>query len=475
MNIYSSIVEENASWQGIAVREKEKEYSYPRLFQDVEKVSSSLAEAGVAALDRCAFIADDSYAYIVYSLAILKRDAALIPLSTRAVKTELASMLESLPWEYLIVSEAYAEKHTGPGEQVSLPFSFTLKKNPRTHEKTRLPDTETPAFIRFSSGTTGKNKGIVLSHKSVLERTSACTHLDIQRGENVLWVLDMAYHFVVTILLFLRRGSSIILCGHPVETEMARCLSRFPVTLLYATPYHYQIMAKSPLYSAELLKQTRMAVSTAMGLPQDTAESFRNKFGFPLNQAYGIIEIGLPCINGGSSGKSKPGSVGRPEAPYEIKIASPDDKGIGEILLRGPGMFDAYLSPFSLREEVCKEGFFDTGDLGYLDEEGFLFIAGRSKNVIVFAGMKIFPYEVENILLGHPAVEEVRVRGVPMKGFGEIPVAEIVLKSGFAGNGELRNDLRKFCYARLSEYKVPKDFIFVKELKKTASGKIART
>ena len=374
MNIYSTIVRENHQWQGIAVRDKGNAYSYPQLFSDVENLSEKLRAYGISPEDRCIFIADDSYGYIVYSLAILKLNAAIIPLSTRAVKTEQENMLKSLPWEYLI---APAEYKTASPILQELPDGYILQKNDISFEKTRLPEGAIPAFIRFSSGTTGKNKGVVLSHKSVLERTQVCKKLDIRRGENVLWVLDMAYHFVVTILLFLRRGSTIVICEHPVETKMAEYMAKYPVTLLYATPYHYQIMAKSALYTAKLFHQVRMAVSTAMALPVETAKVFQKKFAISLNQAYGIIEIGLPCINPAVE-EEKLNSAGKLQDAYQVKIDSPDREGIGEILLKGPGMFDAYLSPFALREEVCRDGYFVTGDLGYIDAEGFLFIAGRS-------------------------------------------------------------------------------------------------
>ena len=469
MNIYSTIVQENLSWDGIAVYDKDVAYSYPELFADVDHVASSLQKYGVKPFDRCIFIADDSYEYIVYSLAILKINAAIIPLSTRAVKTELENMLASLPWEFFISEERYKKYET----YSELPFGFLLQKNQECFPGIQLQSGDIPAFIRFSSGTTGKNKGVILSHRSVLERTSACLNLDINRGENVLWVLDMAYHFVVTILLFLRRGSSIVICEHPVEGKMAEYMERFPITLLYATPYHYQIMAKSSRYSAELLKSVRMAVSTAMALPRETAKAFMDKFAMPLNQAYGIIEIGLPCINSTASA-GKQGSVGKLQDAYQIKIDNADNNGIGEILLKGPGMFDAYLAPFVLRDEICRDGYFVTGDLGYVDKDGFLFIVGRSKNVIVFVGMKIFPYEVENVLLEHPAVAEAYVYGVASAEWGDIPVAELVLASGCNDNNELRTELRSFCYSKMSEYKVPKKFIVVSELKKTTSGKIIR-
>ena len=471
MNIYSTIVQENLSWNGNAVYDKGMAYSYSKLFSDVDHISNLLLKHGLKPLDRCIFIADDSYEYIVCSLAILKINAAIIPLSTRAAKTELDSMLASLPWEFFISAAKYKKHETC----TELPFGFLLQKNQAHFRKTLLPSGDIPAFIRFSSGTTGKNKGVIISHKSAIERTSACVCLDINRGENVLWVLDMAYHFVVTILLFLRRGSSIVICKHPVEENMAKLMKEFPITLLYATPYHYQIMSKSSLYSSTLLKSVRMAVSTAMALSIETAKAFMKKFAIPLNQAYGIIEIGLPCINSTVSADTKQGSVGKLQAAYQVKIDNPDSNGIGEILLKGPGMFDAYLAPFVLRNEICRDGYFVTGDLGYIDQDGFLFIVGRSKDVIVFVGMKIFPYEVENVLLQHPAVNEAHVYGVAAPEWGEFPVAELVLAVGYNDNNELRTELRRFCYSKMSEYKVPKQFTIVSELKKTTSGKIIRS
>ena len=203
------------------------------------------------------------------------------------------------------------------------------------------------------------------------------------------------------------------------------------------------------------------------------AEAFRAKFGLPLTQAYGIIEVGLPCINT-SVMVEKTASAGRVQDAYRIEIRDPDASGTGSILIRGPGMFDAYLTPFRLRTELFPDGWFPTGDMGYVDEDGWLFIVGRSKNVINFAGMKIFPYEVESVLHEHPYVRESRVKGMPFPGFGEVPVAEIVLREDAELPENWRMELRRWCFRRLAEYKVPKDFIIVDSLPHTASGKLIR-
>lgn len=472
MNIFEQIVRETGDCRGTAVIDRGETYSYPELLEEVRLFASVLRTNGVRHLARVGILADDSYEYIVISLAVLSLNAAIVPLSTRASAEELEAMPAGVGLNVLICSSSRRKEN-----DLSLPVPgrfkerFFLRVLDEIIVPIPLPDGKIPAFIRFSSGTTGASKGVVLSHQSVLERTSACTGLGVVRGEHVLWVLDMAFHFVVTILLFLRKGAAIVICGQPIEQGMAAAVRAFPIRLLYATPYHYRLMTHSPEFTPDSLKQVRLAISTAMKLEPTDADLFRKKFSLPLSQAYGIIEVGLPCINS-TEHPEKAASAGKLQDAYRIRIDSPDAEGHGDILIQGPGMFDAYLTPFRTREEACPGGWFRTGDIGFLDEERFLFIVGRSKNVINFAGMKIFPYEVETILNEHEFVGESRVSGIAMPGFGEIPAAEIVPSADLPP--DWREQLRKYCFARLAPYKVPKQFRIVRELPRTASGKLRR-
>lgn len=468
MNIYETIRREIGGYDGIAVIDRGREFSYHVLFQAADTLGVQFREAGMTAFARVGLLADDSCEYIAASLAVLSLNAALVPLSTRAAESERERMPAELELNFLLVSEPYRKE----GDQPLLHGLFLriLKKEIR---KIELPEGRVPAFIRFSSGTTGGSKGVVLSHRAVIERTSACVGLGVTRGEYVFWVLDMAFHFVVTILLFLRKGAVIVICGQPLIEKMPEAFRRYPLNLLYATPYHYRLMTHSDDFTPPMLAGVRQAFSTAMKLEVADAEAFRAKFGLPLTQAYGIIEVGLPCIN--TSGMvEKTASAGRVQDAYRIEIRDPDAGGTGSILIRGPGMFDAYLAPFRLRTELFPDGWFPTGDMGYVDEDGWLFIVGRSKNVINFAGMKIFPYEVESVLHEHPYVGESRVKGMPFPGFGEVPVAEIVLRENTELPENWRMELRRWCFRRLAEYKVPKDFIIVDSLPHTASGKLIR-
>jgi long-chain acyl-CoA synthetase len=278
---------------------------------------------------------------------------------------------------------------------------------------------------------------------------------------------------VVTILLFLRRAATIVLCGHEFPSSLVDGLAQRGGTFIYASPFHYQIITNSTMFSRDTLSNVRLAVSTAMRLAATDARRFRDKFGFELAEAYGIIEVGLPFVNC-SGDPTKQGSVGSILPDYEAKIENPDADGIGEVYLRGKGMLDAYFSPWRARNQALVNGWFKTGDLGRLDSDGFLFLVGRENNVINFAGMKVFPGEVETVLNQHPAVRESLVYPAPHPQFGELPCADIVLRDESEASELDATEIRRFCYRYLAPYKVPKEFRRVPHLEKTGSGKLQR-
>ena len=155
-----------------------------------------------------------------------------------------------------------------------------------------------------------------------------------------------------------------------------------------------------------------------------------------------------------------------------MKLDHKDKDGVGEIRIKGKGMLDAYYSPWQGRNDILTDGWFKTGDLGKIDKDGFLFIVGREKDVINFVGMKVFAQEVESVLNLHPQIKESLVYGATHPVYGQLPMAKIVLREGSSVLDMY--DLRRFCYQRLAQYKVPKDFEFVDHLPKTTSGKIKR-
>ncbi len=476
MNIVEIIRRETERVRGnTAVVDGASEISYGQLLASVDRVAAILAGQGLRPLDRVAFLCEDCADYIVGSLAILQVGAVVVPVAPALMGAELAELLERLDVHYLLGEVTVDKEPDGVrlAADAFLACEFRLHRRSVRNDLPELYRRLNPAFIRFSSGTTGLSKGVLLSHESILARTDAADQgLRITSTDVVVWVLSMSFHFVVTILLYLRRGAAVVICRQPFPESFLAAVKRRAGTVFYASPFHYHVLATSPQVAADSLAGVRLAVSTAMKLPVETAQMFQSKFGLELNEAYGIIELGLPFISAGNSALVR-GCVGCPQPGYEVRINNPDGDGSGTVLIRGPGLFDAYVSPWKSRSEVMPDGWFNTGDIGRLDGEGRLTLLGREKNVINFVGMKIFPDEVEAVLALHPAVQECRVVGMAHPVFGQMPCAEVVLNQAVPAPADV--ELRRHCYQRLAAHKVPKEFRYVTALARTVSGKIKRS
>ncbi len=479
MNIFELIKQETLNHRDkTAIIDGDCKLSYAELISFAEKIAGTLKSKGVEPFQRIGVLCDNSRDYVSLCLAILSLSAVAVPISPDYTKTEIDSILDDISVDYLFFKKGLFE-HSQAWELHSAGFCknefFILKRQVR-----ETPHAEyykiNPAFIRFSSGTTGSSKGVVLSHEAIAERTDAADKgLHITSEDTVLWVLSMSFHFVVSILLYLRRAATIVLCHDSFLESLALEVTKHSSIVIYASPLHYNLLANSELLQPESLSRVRLAVSTTAKLPDGIAHEFAERFGFALTEAYGIIEVGLPFINLSSVVARFIGqdTVGHALPDYEVKIANQDAEGAGEICLRGKGMLDAYFSPWQNRLDILRDGWFHTGDLGRLDEAGFLTIVGRKKNVINFTGMKVFPQEVEMVINQHPLVKESLVYGEDHPRYGQLPMAKIVLRKEADPDTAL-GSLRQFCYQRLAPYKVPKGFEPADQIPKTASGKIKR-
>lgn len=391
--------------------------------------------------------------YIVAALSILRQDACFVPIPGELTATERAQLAKSTALDAIVHAKSAEEWRIEPVTH-DLPPAF---------DEVALTALN-PAFIRFSSGTTGAAKGIVISHETLLGRITAANEgLRIGPNDRVLWVLPMAHHFAVSIVLYLYHGATTILAPASDPKVMIDMMREHGATVMYGSPYHYTMLSGQP--EAAALGSLRLAVSTAFTLTEEVAALFVGKTGLHLTQSMGIIEAGLPVLNL-EHAKDKPTSIGKPLPAFEIKL---DD---GELLLRGPGIFDAYLTPWQPREAVLRDGWFATGDIAEMDDAGCLFLRGRVRSVINVGGLKCFPEEVEAVLLTHPDVKAVRVSARAHPALGAMPSAEIIPQNTSAPPPA--GELRKLCQERLSAYKVPLFYTFVSELPLTASGKLRR-
>ncbi len=448
--------------------------SYSQLMDRMGEIAGELRKSGVSRGQRCGMVAPQGASFVENALGILAAGACLVPIPDDHTGEVLEEFVRRSRLHHLLsVSKDGGAEPSGNPPLRSFADPGTV--DGRVDDEFRALD---PAYLRFTSGTTSRRKGVILGHASILDRLAVANRaLEITPDDRILWLLPMAHHFVVSILLYLRYGATVLLPAGSLARDVLGFAERERASVFYASPYHYNLMAKDK--GDGRLSGVRLAISTAEGLRPDVAERFRERFGFTLRQALGIIEVGLPVIDRGGTGK--PGALGRPLEDYEVWLRGEDGQPVvradspertGEICIRGPGLFDAYLDPWTPAREILEPDGFRTGDQGWFDADGDLFLAGRRSNRINMAGMKFFGEEVERVLDTHPGVVRSRVFGREHAHLGEIPVAEIEVVDVDAAPD--RKELSGFCRGLLPGYKVPREFRVVDALPMTPTGKLAR-
>ncbi|MEP6667939.1 MAG: class I adenylate-forming enzyme family protein [Chthoniobacter sp.] len=446
MNIVERIFRD-ADRSAVALISEGQEVTYGSLIEQAEAAAARIAALPAA---QVALDCPNGVAHVVLALAIVRAGKCLVPMAGELSQRERERVLRETGVGAIV---------NGHGEIRSVPVADELG-----FDQNALAALN-PAFIRFSSGTTGTSKGIVLSHESLLARVTAANRgLGIGPADRVVWILPMAHHFAVSIMLYLLHGATTIIENSHLAEDVLSAATTHDGTVLYGAPFHHAMLAAEG--SGRAWPKLRLAVSTAATLPLATAQAFDQRYGVPLAQGLGIIEVGLPLLNLERS-REKPASVGRPLPDYAAEVRSE-----GELFLRGPGMFDAYLHPWRTRAEVLEGEWFHTGDLARIDEDGDIHLLGRSHSVINVAGLKCFPEEIEAVLCEMPEVHRARVIGKPNARFGAVPVAEIVPRDPV--NPPKISALAAYCRGALARYKVPVEFKLVESVPLTPSGKIQR-
>ncbi len=448
--------------------------SYGQLAREAQRIGAFLKTHGVGSGQRIGLLAPNDLAYVPAAFGLLDSGACLVPLASNLTPTETAEIVRDvqlngcLAWPKASALEGTPAAVVQGGECDGFTFQWLDRYSLN------------PAFIRFTSGTTARSKGVVLSHEATAARVEAADQvLAFSEEDRILWVLPLAYHFAVTIVAYVRAGTHILMCPDTLPRAMVDAVHRLKPSVLYAAPLHFERMAN--LGPSQPFTSIRVTLSTAAPISPAVMDRFQSVYGVPVGQAYGIIEAGLPCINLGTEGLPSI-SVGRPVPGYEVAVLSDDGKrlpsdrradapeDLGEIAVRGDGLFSAYYSPWQLREQITRDGWFLTGDLGSLDQAGALHLKGRKKTVMFVAGLKFFPEEVEDCINQFRGVKESRVFSRPHARLGEVPCAEVVPDS----RGCDLDALKTHCARLLSSYKVPLEFTVVDAVPRTPSGKIRR-
>jgi len=448
--------------------------SYGEFQRDVQSMAERLREAGISKGMNVGLHYPSDQKYILFTYALWTVGASVTPIPMELANEEKQQILQHIAIDTLISSVRHCDVFEDfiVGDASELSEQARLLKVKTQRQAPAELAAINPAFIRFTSGTTGTAKGVVLSHETIFERINAANQgLHIGPEDRIVWLLSMAYHFTVSIVAYLSFGATIVLPKNAFGVSLLRAAIDNNATMIYGAPTHYELMTHDR--SDKALPPLRLAIVTTARLSTELAEAFYQRFGLALNETYGIIEIGLPVINIDQP-RQKQGSVGQLLPAYSIKLVRQENQNTSEILLHGPGLLDAYYEPWMRREAILQKhsGWLATGDLGVMDDAGFLTIVGRSKEMISVAGMKFFPQEVERVLERHPDIQAACVFGVKVPRLGESPMAHLVLNEGCDAPDE--NALKDHCAELLASYKIPREFKWVLCLERTASGKIVR-
>jgi long-chain acyl-CoA synthetase len=446
--------------------------TYAGLDDLIDAFAAKYAWAGVGPGACVGMHAPSGTAYIAATYAAWRCGACAVPVPAELSAPEKDRILRCVAIGFVVspprTAGFLAEYRAGP--EVEAPAGLAVYPVRRLREPPPGFAALNPAFVRFTSGTTAAAKGVVLSHETIRDRVRAANEvLRVGPDDRVVWLLSMAYHFAVTVVGYLSHGAAVMLPANNFADAILAAARRHRGTLIYGSPAHYGWLAAAP--AAGPLPELRLAVSTTAPLARETGERFLARFGVPVTQALGVIEVGLPFVNTDFAAE-RCDAVGRVLPAYELRLA---DAGLGDgsrlVALRGPGFFDAYYEPWRPRSEACPDGWFTTGDVAEVRPDGCVFLRGRVTDVINALGVKFFPQEVEAVLAAHPSVESACVSARPDPRLGEAVHAAVVLRPD-SPDPPSAADLLDWCRPRLAAAKVPRWVEFVAALPRTASGKV---
>jgi len=340
---------------------------------------------------------------------------------------------------------------------------------------------EDVAIIMYTSGTTGKPKGVLLTHENLITcAKSAYVSNEQEEAKTSLMCLPMAHIFGVagmnTALFSEFPDTRIVVMRWYEPEECMRLIQEYRVNLFPAVPTMFSLIVNHPNVDNYDLSSLEDCVAGAAPLPLELRRAFMDKFGCEMRQLYGLTEsTGMGTIYRPSM-SWKDGSVGKPYEYMEMKIFDDSDNElppgkIGEVVIRGPQVMKGYHNRSEETAEALRGGWLHTGDVGYLDEEGYLFITDRKKDIIIKGGENIMPTQIEDKIYEHPAVAEAAVIGVTDPTYGEEIVACVALKPGMEATPE---ELMEFCRENIPTFKQPKEVRILETLPKSSIGKILK-
>lgn len=453
--------------------------TYSELNERSNEWAIFFAEKKIEKGDRVALLAANQKEVFEILFACSKLGAIFVPLNWRLSVDELNYILEDCNPKLLIYNEKFSETVSvlkNVEDKLALNDLIPSEKKVVQSFSTSPSETD-PWLMIYTGGTTGKPKGVILTHQSIIwNAINTIISWGLTSEEVTLNYLPLFHTGGINALSvpILMIGGTVVIGDQFHAEEAVHYLNKYNCTIALFVPTMYHMMVGTEEFRTSTFPSMRVFLSGAAPCPLSIYEKFHAK-GLPFKEGYGLTEAGPNNFFISSDDAiTKKGSVGKPMAFNQIKLvkmdgteAGPDE--VGEILIKGKHSFKEYWNNPVETAATWKDGWLYSGDLGKKDRDGYYYIVGRKKDMIITGGENVYPLEIEHWLCEHPDVDEASVVGLADEKWGERVTAFIVLKSNRIGK---EKELKIHCSQRLAKYKIPKQFVFLQELPKTHVGKI---
>jgi long-chain acyl-CoA synthetase len=471
----------------VAVKLDDLELTYSQLDGASAHIAGMLAARGVEPGDRVGVMLPNVPYFPVVYYGILRHGAVVVPMNVLLKRREVGFYLSDSGAKLLFAWHEFGEAaQTGADEAgtdliLVEPGEFERlvgEAEPIVEVADRDPDDT--AVILYTSGTTGQPKGAELTHSNLIRNVECFIGFtDVDETSTVLGALPLFHSFGQT-------------CGMNAAVKAGACLSLIPrfdpgkaleiiqrdrVSVFEGVPTMYAAMLNHPERASHDVSCLSLCASGGASMPVEVMRGFEEAFGAKILEGYGLSETSpVACFNQPDR-ERKPGSIGTPIEGVEMKVVDDDGSEVpqgepGEIVIRGHNVMKGYWNkPEATAEAVSDDGWFATGDMAIIDEDGYFFIVDRKKDLIIRGGYNVYPREIEEVLYEHPAVREAAVIGVPHPELGEEVGAAVALKDGAEAT---EDELREHAKEQVAAYKYPRKIWFVDELPKGPTGKILK-
>jgi long-chain acyl-CoA synthetase len=471
----------------VAVRVDNEAMTYQALDEASARVAGLLHERGLKPGDRVGLMMPNVAEVPVVYYGVLRAGGVVVPMNPLLKAREVAYYLGDSGAGRIFAWHAFADQARGGAEQVEAELivvdgaSFPdLLASAAPDNQVADRDNEDTAVILYTSGTTGHPKGAELTHGNLISNTEVA-RADIVRAhpdDVIFGGLPLFHVFGQTVALnvAVASGACLTLLPRFSAEHALRIIADHRVTVFEGVPTMYVALLHQSDRANYDVSALRMCVSGGAALPVQVLRGFEEAFGVPVLEGYGLSETSPVASFNHPDRERKPGSIGTPIRDVQMRAVDGEDHDVpqgevGEIVIRGPNVMKGYWQRPEATAEAIRDGWFHSGDLARVDEDGYFYIVDRKKDLIIRGGYNVYPREIEEVLYEHPAIAEAAVIGLPHPALGEEVGAAVVLKPGAAISAE---ELRDYVKDQVAAYKYPRHVWIADALPKGSTGKIQK-